>query len=319
MSGPGVLQADNATRADRPADESQIIVKTCTYKKVAGLEIKAEIHRADDNQTRPVLVWIHGGALINGNRSSIDSLFRKKALDAGYALVSIDYRLAPETKLPEIIADLEDALTWVRGQGPTLLNIDPGRLAVAGGSAGGYLTLVAGHRLRPRPAVLVSLWGYGDLVGDWYSKPSPHPRHHLSNLSADEARKQVSGPPISDSRDRNGDGKAFYQFCRRQGIWPKEISGWDPHSDAGRFVPYMPARNVTRNYPPTLLIHGTKDTDVPYEQVVIMAEAFKRHGVIHELVTIPDAEHGLTGGDPAKIDSAYRSAINFIRQHTLMR
>jgi acetyl esterase/lipase len=298
------------------AEEPKINLKTYTYKKVDGLEIKAEVHRTNDDRMLPVLVWIHGGALINGHRSNIDGRLKKKALDAGYAIVSIDYRLAPETKLPKIIEDLEDAFAWIREKGPKLLNVDPRRLAVAGGSAGGYLTLTAGFCVEPRPAALISFYGYGDLVGDWYSKPSPHPRHHQSKLSEEEARKQVSGPPISDSRERKGNGGEFYQFCRQQGLWPKEVSGWDPHTEVDKFVPFMPARNVTREYPPTLLIHGTKDTDVPYEQSVIMANAFKQHGVAHELITIPDAEHGLFGGDPAKIEAAYQSAIDFIRQHT---
>ena len=51
-------------------------------------------------------------------------------------------------------------------------------VAVSGGSAGGYLTLVTGYRVKPWPKALVAFWGYGDLVGPWYSEPSPHPRHH---------------------------------------------------------------------------------------------------------------------------------------------
>ena len=141
-------------------------------------------------------------------------------LDAGYTLISLDYRLAPETKLPEIIQDIEDAFRWIRRDGPRLFNIDATRIAVVGGSAGGYLTLTSGFRVRPRPTVLLSLWGYGDLVGDWYSKPSPHPRHQQSKLTRDEAYRQVSGPAISDSRDRKGDGGAFYQYCRQTGTWP---------------------------------------------------------------------------------------------------
>ena len=71
----------------------------------------------------------------------------------GFALVSFDYRLAPEVKLPAIVEDVEDALRWLRGKGPELLHIDPDRLVVTGGSAGGYLTLLTGFRVRPRPKV----------------------------------------------------------------------------------------------------------------------------------------------------------------------
>ena len=294
------------------AATAEVQKQTYTYKRVGTLEIKADVYRQDDQRVRPVIVWIHGGALIMGGRESVDGRIRKMFLDAGYAIVSIDYRLAPETKLPAIIEDLEDAFKWIREKGPELFGIDSSRIALLGGSAGGYLTLATGHRVKPRPTALVSFWGYGDLIGDWYSTPSSHPRHQRSKMSEGDVRKQVSGPPIANSRDRNGDGGAFYQFCRQRGIWPQEVSGWDPHKEAKKFEPYMPLNNVTPEYPPTLLIHGTKDTDVPYEQSVMMAEQFKKHGIDHELVTIEGAEHGLAGGDPQRIASAYERAFEFV-------
>jgi acetyl esterase/lipase len=160
--------------------------------------------------------------------------------------------------------------------------------------------------------VLLSLWGYGDLIGDWYSTPSPQRRHHQSKLSRDEAFRQVSGPPISDSRDRKGDGGAFYQYCRQTGTWPQAVSGWDPIEESERFNAFMPVKNVTAEYPPTVMIHGTNDTDVPHEQSVMMAEQFKRHGVPHLLISIPGGEHGLGGGDPKLIDAAYAKAFAFV-------
>ncbi len=293
----------------------EVTVTTYTYKKAGPLEIKADVHRPDDGVTRPVVVWIHGGALINGHRAGISQRVKDMVLEAGYVLVSIDYRLAPETQLPAIIEDLEDAFAWVREKGPGLFQADTSKIAVAGGSAGGYLTLTSGFRVQPPPTVLVAFGGYGDLVGDWYSTPSPHARHHRITMSKDEAYRQVSGPPVSDSRDRQGNGGAFYQYCRQYGTWPKAVSGWDPHTEAGEFVPFMPVRNVTADYPPTMLIHGTEDTDVPYEQSVMVAEQFKAHGVEHELVTVPGGEHGLGGGDPQVIDAAYESALAFIERH----
>lgn len=302
---PG-LQADAASGA--------VSVQTYTYKRVGDLEIKANVYRADDEKVRPIVVWIHGGALIMGGREGVDKRVKKMFLDAGYAIVSIDYRLAPETKLPAIVEDVEDAFKWIREKGPDLFNIDSKKIAVLGGSAGGYLTLITGHRVKPRPAALVAFYGYGDLIGDWYSKPSPHPRHNRSTMPEDQVRQIVSGPPIANSRDRKGNGSAFYQFCRQRGLWPKEVSGWDPRTEAERFYPYMPVKNVTRQYPPTLLIHGTDDTDVPFEQSVMMADQFNEHGVEHELVAIVGGEHGLGGGDPAKIDEAYEKAFQFVHR-----
>jgi acetyl esterase/lipase len=288
-------------------------VKTYTFKQVGDLAIKADVHTAGDRPQRPVVVSIHGGALIMGHREAVDQRLRDAFIQHGYAFVSLDYRLAPETQLPEIIHDIEDAFTWIREKGPELFHADPKRIAVLGGSAGGYLTLTTGYRVQPRPVALVAFWGYGDLVGAWYSEPSPHPRHHQSKLTREEAFQQVSGPPISDARERKGDGGAFYQFCRQQGMWPKAVSGWDPKAEAKKFAPYEPVRNVTPEYPPTLLIHGDKDTDVPYEESVMMAAELKKNRVEHRLITIPNGEHGLAGGDKKLIDDAYRDAIEFIK------
>ncbi len=288
---------------------------THTFKQVGDLEIKADVYQPVGEGQRPVVVWIHGGALINGHRQSVPKWLLDASLDKGWAVVSIDYRLAPETQLPEIIADLEDAFRWVREKGPELFAADPDRVAAIGGSAGGYLTLTAGFRAKPRPVALVSLWGYGDLVGPWYSEPSPHPRHQTTKLTREQAYRQVSGPPVSDSRQRKGDGGTFYQFCRQQGLWPKAVSGWDPHTELEKFFPYMAVKNVTRDYPPTLLIHGNQDTDVPYEQSVLMAAELKMHGVEHRLITLAGGEHGLAGADKTQIEAAYAAAVEFLGQH----
>lgn len=131
-------------------------------------------------------------------------------------------------------------------------------------------------------------------------------------MTREEAFKQVSGPPVSDSRERAGDGGAFYQHCRQHGIWPESVTGWNPHTEPERFHPFMPLKNVTPDYPPTLLVHGTIDTDVPFEQSVLMADEFKKHKVPHELIAVPAAEHGLAGGDPKLIDEAYARAFAFL-------
>ena len=67
--------------------------------------------------------------------------------------------------------------------------------------------------------------------------------------------------------------------------------------------------------PATVLVHGTNDTDVPYEQSTLMAAEFKKHGIAHELITVPDAEHGLAGADPVLVAAAYQSAWDFVKRY----
>ncbi len=142
-----------------------------TYKTVGECKIQADVYQIPDNLVHPAILWIHGGALIIGDR---EMLFRdqlERYLQLGCAVVSIDYRLAPETKLKFIIEDLQDAYEWMRKKGPQLFRIDPDRIAVIGHSAGGYLTLMAGFCVNPRPKALVSFYGYGDIAGSWYGQP----------------------------------------------------------------------------------------------------------------------------------------------------
>jgi acetyl esterase/lipase len=137
---------------------------TYTYKVVDKCKIKADVYRSNDQKIRPALMWIHGGALIIGNRGQLKLEQLEMYIKAGLSIVSIDYRLAPETKLSEIVQDIEDAYQWLRTEGPELFKIDPDRIVVAGASAGGYLTLTAGFRVQPRPKGLISFYGYGNLI-----------------------------------------------------------------------------------------------------------------------------------------------------------
>lgn len=291
---------------------AEVRMTTLTCKKVGDLEIRADIYRDEGDTPQPVLVWLHGGALIMGNRGGIDRRFKKEFAGNGCILVSIDYRLAPETLLPEIIGDVEDGIRWVREKGPALFHADPERIAIAGASAGGYLTLTAGFRVNPRPVALVPLFGYGDLLAPWYNEPSPHPRHNQSKISREEALRQVSGPPIADDRDRKGNGGKFYVYCRQQGMWPLGVSKWDPKTTPEKFFPYMPIKNVTADYPPTFLIHGDHDTDVPHSESVRMAAELERNHVDHRLVILQNGEHGFGGADPKAVDAAYEEAFVFL-------
>jgi dipeptidyl aminopeptidase/acylaminoacyl peptidase len=77
----------------------------------------------------------------------------------------------------------------------------------------------------------------------------------------------------------------------------------------------MPVKNVTAQFPPTVLIHGTADTDVPFEQSRMMAKELQKHGVPFQFHQIPGAEHGLAGGDRGEIEETERKAFEFVKLH----
>ena len=88
-------------------------MKTYTYKTVGDVDIKADVYRPEDAKICPVVVHVHGGALISGSRANGHENILDPCLEAGYIVVSIDYRLAPEVKIPAIIEDLQDAMAHV--------------------------------------------------------------------------------------------------------------------------------------------------------------------------------------------------------------
>jgi acetyl esterase/lipase len=290
--------------------------KTYTYKTVDKTKIQADVYRTADTKVRPVVVWLHGGALIVGSRKSVPQNLLDLCRTEGYALVSFDYRLAPEVKLPAIIADLKDAFRWLRSYGAKKLHLDPNRVVVTGGSAGGYLTLMAGIHVKPRPRALVAYWGYGTVDGPWYTKPSDFYRKHEKLVSKKEAYRGVGGQVLTATDGKTGPARSkFYLYLRQHGLWAKVVTGLDPATVRRKLDPYCPLRKLSSAYPPTLMIHGTADTDVPYEESAAMARELARLKVPHELITVRGAGHGLAGGDKKKVADAHRQALAFIRKH----
>lgn len=296
-------------------------MKTYTFKQTKVLDLKVDIYRPAGAGRSAVIMWIHGGALILGGRASLPPQTQfQEYLNAGYVLASIDYRLAPETKLKEIVEDVEDAYAWIRTEGPGLFDIDPERIAVMGMSAGGYLTLTSGFRLNPRPRALVSLYGYGDITGPWYSQPNDFYRTSQPIVSKEKAFEAVSGGALANTGALSSDDSEsrgyFYLYCRQNGLWPDLVSGHDLSKEPKWFDAYEPRKNVTVDYPPTMLLHGKKDTDVNFEQSVLMAEQLKRKGVEYYLISQAHWGHGFDYDEEDQtVKNAHKEIIRFLEKH----
>ncbi len=119
--------------------------------------IPARFYRADkDAAPCPLLVYFHGGGFMLGTLALYDTACRRLAVAGRCAVLSVDYRLAPETQYPGAVLDAYAATRWA-GDHAALLNIDPGRIAVGGDSAGGNLAAVVAQMAQDRREFAVAL------------------------------------------------------------------------------------------------------------------------------------------------------------------
>jgi len=286
-------------------------METVVYKQVGNCEIKGDFYPASKSNA-PLILFIHGGGLIWGTRDDIVKRQQRLYHDAGYNVFTIDYRLAPETKLPEIARDIEDCMQWILGPGQEQLDFDPDKIAVIGSSAGGYLSLLSGT-FSFKPKAIVSFYGYGNILGGWYRMPS---RHFNKDTKVPEtlARQLIGTDIISAAPIEKRYG--IYLFCRQQGKWLDYVTGLNPIMDGDKLRGYCPVHLADESYPPTLLLHGDADEDVPYEESVNMAKRLNTLGVTNKLITIPKGKHQFDlEMDTPVVQDAFAEVLAFLNAH----
>lgn len=279
---------------------------TFTYKQINDVEIKAELFPTEQ-KAAPLIVYIHGGGLIWGTRKDINKEQVELFNNNGYHVLSIAYRLAPETKLPEIVNDIRDSLEWVKEELPKHIDYNHNKVIVIGNSAGGYLALMTGT-FENKPNAIISFYGYGNILGEWYSTPSDYfntmPKVNEALANQLIRKNEVAEAPITARY-------AIYLYCRQQGVWPEFVT--DPASTD--LSQYCPVNLVDNSFPPTLLLHGDADEDVPYDESVKMQEALEQHQVKNKLVTIPNGKHQFDENmsNPAVI-AAFNEILEFLKE-----
>lgn len=234
------------------------------YKSVGGHDIKANIFLPVKSGLHPVLVYFHGGGFIFGNRDEgLHDQLKEEFLKENYAVVSADYRLAPETKLNEILKDVQDLIKWLRKNGHQEFNIDTNKIAVVGGSAGGYLALSTGFKKESAPNAIIAIstpTGFSSAnieMGDLsvLEKPSPY--------------DIVKSTPVSygDYSSRMD----LWRFLGRNRLALYEIFGFDPATEPEKLNQFTLTNNIREYYPPTLLVHSQ------YDHLVDLQEAKEFH------------------------------------------
>ncbi|NRA37054.1 MAG: alpha/beta hydrolase [Planctomycetes bacterium] len=293
--------------------------QTIIYKHIHNCDIKLDVVQEEQEkqvdesvQLRAAIVLIHGGALINGSRHWASERAAELAT-LGYVVFNIDYRLAPQSTLPNIMSDIHDAGQWIVDHAAEN-KIDVQRIAVMGHSAGGYLTLMCGFCLPFRPQALISYYGYGDIVGDWYAKPDPF------YCSLDMIDGQVALAEVADLQvisELQNSRPSFYQWTRQQGSWTTYLGGVHCHDDPDFFTAYCPIQNIDELYPPCLLLHGDADVDVPHQQSVMMTQALQDKQRSVEFISIKNGEHGFDHSqkDKPAVIAAEQRVLDFLQQY----
>jgi acetyl esterase/lipase len=229
----------------------------------------------------PAVLCIHGGGFRQGNRQSLDKTCIKLA-QHGYVAFTATYRLAPKFQFPAAVHDVKAAVRWIRANAAKY-NIDPERIGVTGGSAGGHLAqflAVTGDVKKfdgtggnpeqsSKVACVVNYFG-----------PSDFTKSYGKSVDAAEVLPLWLGGNLETARQKH--------------------------------IESSPLNWVTPDAAPTLCIHGTNDKFVAHEQAVWMVDRLKSCGVEAELLTLEGAGHGFNGKDA---ETAEQAMFVFFEKH----
>ena len=242
--------------------------KDIAYGSASGTPLLLDLHVPDGAGPFPAAILVHGGGFDEGSKSTnVRPLFEPLA-NAGFAWFSIDYRLAPKAHFPDSMADVNTAIRWVRAHAAEY-HVNPAEIALIGESAGGWLVNYAGTHEAPgaNVAAIVDFYGPSD-----YAALAELRRAHPERFNMNSINRHAA----------NGGGIHFF--------------GVDQLDEAGRAKLHTVAPIAAVHYgmPPFLIIAGTKDDQVVYEQSTAFCDAMHAAHTPCELITIADGGHGMS-------------------------
>ncbi|KAK8845290.1 hypothetical protein IAR55_006003 [Kwoniella newhampshirensis] len=294
--------------------------KTAVYSTVDGLDIALDYTLptgASPEKKAPILIWFHGGGLLQGTRKGIWPHLRNAPAKHGLCLVSADYRLAPQTRLPGIMADLVAVMKFLRSPDFAALtgdSVDQGKIVVSGGSAGGWLALLIGSGVGfeacgldapEKPLGIAPIYPISDLLDPfWTTKQHPvsyFPR--IIDRSELEAYLDPRAAPTSFST-LDSPRSVFYHYMVQEGILQDlllEGTGIDPKEFS--IAPAIASGKAT--VPPTYITHGSIDDKVPIRQSEDVVEACKAKNLPVIFDPIEGADHLFDMSDKYTMDKMY--------------
>jgi acetyl esterase/lipase len=234
------------------------------YGKAGGESLRLDAHVPDGNGPFPVALVVHGGGWNSGDKQKDVAPITGPLTKESFVWFSINYRLAPANRWPACLEDVQTAIRWVKAHAAEYKG-DPQRVALIGFSAGGHLACQAAVMAQADTRVQA-------VVG--FAPPTDH--------EADSERRGELSPSMTNLLNR---AAALTEETRAV---LREIS---------------PINFVKRGLPPLLLIHGTEDKSVPYQQSVNFQKRLRELDVPCELITIDGAPHRITEWE--KFDASF--------------
>ncbi len=227
----------------------------------------------EGNAPFPVVLCIHGGGFRAGTRDGYDGLIKQLAA-RGYVAVTVTYRLAPKYQFPAAVYDVKAAVRWLRANAKKY-KINPDKIGVTGGSAGGHLAQFLGVTAD-----------YPAFEGDGGNPKQSSKVQCVVNVFGPSDFTQSYGKSVDAAE-----------------VLPLFLGG-NLEQQRRRHIVSSPLYWVNPDTAPTLIIHGTKDPYVAYDQSVQLRDRMKTADVEVELLTIEGAGHGFQGEDAKRADAA---------------
>jgi acetyl esterase/lipase len=251
----------------------------------------------------PLVVWIHGGAWLSGDRRYLPETLRPNQLfdallAAGLAVATVDYRHAREAPFPAQLHDVKAAVRYLRAHAEQL-GMDVTRVGTWGESAGGHLAalvaLTAGRADLEGDEGVVGPSSGVDVVVDWYGVADPDALRRLP-----PPPEVLAAPPPEVL-----------------GALPPSVAEEPPEillagGDAATRDAAAPLRQVHRGAPPFLLVHGTADRVVPFSQSEALRDALTAAGVPVRLVPVDGADHIFDGSD--EVDAVVDLSVRYLAE-----
>lgn len=210
----------------------------------------------DEQDLSPIIIWIHGGGWRGGSKDLIGHRFKAifdKAHDKGYAIVSIGYRLSSEAIFPAQIYDVKAAIRWIKAHAQEY-NLNPNKIALWGGSAGGHLAALAGTSGDVKEIEDLGM-GNADqssrvqAVVDWFGP--------IDFLTIDDQLAELGMSSQGKNNPNTATARLVGGLITRKQELVKMAN---------------PMTYITPDDPPFLIQHGSKDNLVPVTQSKVFAQ-----------------------------------------------